>query len=235
MPRTNLKMKLFVCLFPLTISVVAGAQIRVCVNKVTGGIANFPLPLVEASVRCWDGDAFDSDDVMTEVYTTGSDGCATLTYTNLNSWYNCGGWDCTPGWTNPDIYCTISKPGVIVEHYTPVKDNWNQNKLADFGTIYVYPERNCPNENGCGTKQFGEQIREGIDFLTGFNEQCDNHDCCYYDCDETKKSCDDEFRALMYSKCIDEWDAGTPLLVACKAVADVLYGVVDQFGSHAPC
>jgi Group XII secretory phospholipase A2 precursor (PLA2G12) len=225
-------MKLFVVrLFPLLISTVTGAQIKLCVNKVTGGIVNAPpLPLIGASVKCWDEDGIDSDAVMTTTFTTGLDGCVTLTYTKLVAdWFRCG-WDCTPGLTNPDIFCKISKPGVIVDYFTPVKNNWNQDTVANFGTINVYPLRNCPSENGCGAEMFGSQIREGIDWLTGFHEQCDNHDCCYEDCDETQESCDDyEFRALMYSKCNDEYDIGSVLLATCKTSADVMYGVVDEF------
>jgi hypothetical protein len=184
-------------------------------------------------IRCWDEDGVDSDAVMTSEYVTDANGCVTLTYTKKvpSLWNAYTGWDFTPGLTNPDIYCKIWKLGVILEHNTPTTNNWNQNYVANFGTVLVYPERNCPSENGCGGDMFGPQIREGIDFLTGFHEQCDNHDCCYEDCDETQAGCDNEFKAIMYSKCYDDWDYGSVGLAACTTSADVMYGVVNEFAT----
>ena len=87
--------------------------IRICVQAKEGGTAS---ALQGAAVKCYDED-WDADDDMTSTYYTGSDGCATLSYTSKSpKWYNpCTAWDC-PGYTNPDIYCKVTK-----SNYYPVR------------------------------------------------------------------------------------------------------------------
>jgi hypothetical protein len=84
-----------------------GADIKICVNTRELGV---DTTLPGANVKCWDEDPA-QDDEMTETATTGLDGCVTLTYTKQTpKWYNpCAAWDCSPGFTDPDIYCVVTK------------------------------------------------------------------------------------------------------------------------------
>lgn len=111
----------------------------------------------------------------------------------------------------------------------------NQNTVTNFGTVTVFPERNEFNSlgtsNGCGKESMNwEGVPNDVtDFLTGFGDMCDNHDHCYSTCGETQEDCDDEFRAMMYSNCNDDWDS---LVVqnACKTAADGMYEAVKRYG-----
>ena len=93
-------------LFVSALSRASGASISICVQAREGGQ---DTPLAGAAVTCYDED-LDADDSMTSTYTTGSNGCVTLSYTKKTpKWYNpCTAWDC-PGYTNPDIYCVVTK------------------------------------------------------------------------------------------------------------------------------
>lgn len=86
--------------------------------------------------------------------------------------------------------------------------------------------------NGCGPESLWPGIADVASFLTGFGDQCDNHDLCYNNCGETQTSCDEEFRDMMYSECNDFWDsqAGQD---ACKVVADGMYALVRDNGEDA--
>jgi Group XII secretory phospholipase A2 precursor (PLA2G12) len=168
----------------------------------------------------------DADDQMTGVMTTNSVGSVSLTFTSKSpAWYNpCTAWDC-PGYTNPDIYCVITKQG-FYEVYTDTKEDWNQNNVADFGTVLIYPKRTTPvgEANGCGAASFWPGINQIANFLTGFEDQCNNHDYCYSTCSETKIDCDLEFRDMMYSKCNKSWDTSDKSL--CKSVASQMFDLV---------
>lgn len=222
-------MKLQILSLVLALSISSAAQIKVCVQKSfeqqTGTLSN-------ARVRCYDED-IDSDDFMAGSAYTGSNGCVTLSYTKKTpKWYNpCTAWDC-PGYTNPDIYCKITKSGYY-KLFTNTKEDHNQNNLADFGTVTIYKDRsNHPGTmNGCGPADLWSGITNVANFLTGFEDQCNNHDKCYNNCQETKSSCDLEFLYMMYSKCNDSWDFENKS--PCKTAADKMFELVRDRGESA--
>ena len=248
------------------IDVADAASIDICVDKREGGVSS---PLAGASVRCYDEDFGNGDDALTDIATTGSDGCVTLLYKKRSqTWYNpCAAWDCklwidvmclrkakeslkvfsfvalhflridilsSGASPNPDIYCVVVKRGYFPLHTNTMTDQ-NQDAVTDFVVVTIFPERNEYNSlgssNGCGKESMNwEGIPNAVtDFLTGFGDMCDNHDHCYSTCGETQHDCDDEFRAMMHSKCNDDWDS-LSMQVACKSAADGMYDLVDRFG-----
>lgn len=207
--------------FPQCVTAQAGS-IKVCVKTKTPSGAE--VIVSGAYVQCWDED-LDGDDVMTSAVSTGADGCATLTYqVKTPKWYNpCTAWDC-PGYTNPDIYCIVTKVGMY-ELFTNTMEDKGQDTRADFGTVIIYPYRTGPGSaNGCGPASAWPGINQVASFITGFGDQCNNHDYCYNTCAETKLSCDNEFLNMMYSKCNKSWD--TQDKTTCKTVALGMYNLV---------
>jgi hypothetical protein len=218
---------LFLPSFFLLVGVTNAATINICVQSKEEGSTS---PLPGAAVQCWDED-IDADDAMTGTSTTGSNGCVTLSYSKKTpKRYNpCTAWDC-PGSTNPDIYCRITKTD-FYPLCTDTKGNSNQDNIADFGTVTIYPDRTGDATNGCGPASEWDDINEVANFLTGFEDQCNNHDLCYSDCLETQQNCDLEFKYMMYSKCNDSWDFSDKIL--CKSVADGMYALVRDLGATA--
>jgi secretory phospholipase A2 len=115
-------------------------------------------------------------------------------------------------------------------------EDHNQNIVANFGTVYIFPNRVARGDpgtyNGCGPESLWPGITDAATYLTGFADQCNNHDLCYSSCGETQASCDEEFRDMLYSDCNDYWDSqGTK--AACKSVADGMYLLVRNLGADA--
>ena len=97
----------FVVLFLVSCAVHA-AKINLCVKARELGIST---NLQGAAVQCWDEDWNDDDDLITGTTPsyTASNGCIELNYDKKTPAYNpCTAWDC-PGYTNPDIYCKVTK------------------------------------------------------------------------------------------------------------------------------
>jgi hypothetical protein len=115
-------------------------------------------------------------------------------------------------------------------------EDHNQGIVANFGTVYIFPNRVARGDpgtiNGCGPASLWPGINDVANFLTGFADQCNNHDLCYNNCGETQAWCDEEFRDMMYSDCNDFWDSQSTK-AACKAVADGMYALVRDHGSAA--
>ena len=176
---------LFLITTTATVSLCHAATIKLRVMYKEGGQSS---SLAGASVKCWDEDYPDGDDRMTDTETTDSNGRVELTYnkkrksTILNP---TRGWDNFGTNSNPDIYCRIEKDGVFTMH-TPTKYNHNQDKTADFGTIYVYPDRVDRGDpgpiNGCGASYFPSWLRTSTDVVTALKKACNNHDLCYVSC-----------------------------------------------------
>jgi hypothetical protein len=210
-------------------SVIHSAQIRLCVRAMEKGSSE---PLADANVVCYDEDYANGDDIMTgSSKRTGSNGCVTLSYRKKkSSWWNCYGWDCT---TNPDIYCKVKKTGYY-PLYTNTKNNANQERTANLGTVYIFPDRvqrgDVGTINGCGPSDF-DGINNVADFLTGFGDMCNNHDLCYNACGETQQSCDNEFLFMMRSECNDHWDSNKRKQL-CKSVARSMYFMVHTRGEE---
>lgn len=214
-----------------------GARIDICVNTREGGITT-NMGENAATVRCWDEDPGNPDDAMTGTVSTDANGCATLSYSKKSpKWYNpCRGWDCAP-YSNPDIYCIVTTSSNYYHTlYTDTKGGHNQNHPANFGSVTLYPDRvrrgDPGTTNGCGPASNWDGVNDVADFLTGFADQCNNHDLCYNSCEETQRDCDIEFRDLMYSQCNDVHDAVT-LQELCKAVADGMYAIVREYGAES--
>lgn len=224
-------MKLHFLLASLLLVHIANAStINICIKKKEEGYTSM---LSGATVKCWDEDSLDADDLMTGTGTTDSNGCVTLTYTKKISTVlsPCAGWDCT---SNPNIYCKVAKTG-LYPLYTDTKEDWNQTNVANFGTVTIYPDRTGDpggTPNGCGPVTLWPGINSVADILSGFGDQCDNHDLCYGNCYESKKNCDLEFKSMMYSKCNDVWDTKDSKNL-CKSVAYGMYKIVKDYGADA--
>lgn len=100
----------------------------------------------------------------------------------------------------------------------------------------IYPDRvkrgDPGGRNGCGPEVLGPDFANLLNSITGFSDQCDNHDLCYSNCEETKISCDNEFHDILLSQC-NYWHDTLVKGVACKKVADILYNAVRQYGASA--
>jgi hypothetical protein len=234
MQKNTMKVQAVLSPFLLLVGVSTAADIRICVEYKEAGVV---VP-VAADVQCWDEDKITAKQAMTVTSsTTLPGGCTTLTYTK--KWpklYNlCNGWDCFP-FQNPDIYCEVKKSGDYTDTYTNTKMNKNQNIVADFGTVTIFPDRVARGDagsiNGCGPASFWQPINDVTTCLIGFGDACNNHDLCYDNCNETKKDCDMEFRDMMYSKCHDHHDTMSGTII-CKSVAKKMYALVRTFGSDS--
>ncbi len=72
--------------------------------------------------------------------------------------------------------------------------------------------------------------------VAAFHEAgCDGHDRCYSTAGRTKQSCDDEFRRNLRAECNRTYDSifSRPCRTACRAVAQVMYEAVANFGDDA--
>jgi Group XII secretory phospholipase A2 precursor (PLA2G12) len=120
--------------------------------------------------------------------------------------------------------------------YTSTKEDWNQDVAANFGTLNIFPNRVARGDpgttNGCGPESSWPGINDVATYLTGFGDQCNNHDLCYNKCGVTQASCDEEFRDMMISDCNDYWDSQSTK-AACIAVANGMYGLVRDYGYSA--
>ena len=218
---------------PSMVTSDSGANtIKICVKEM---ILVTERPSKYAFVKCYDKDP-NHDDIMVEGF-TGNDGCATLTYSK-DTWDGFNGI----GDKHPDIYCTVNKEG-FVQACPPDKDGHDQSKLADFGTVTLYRDRtgDYGRDNGCGP-EFSEKygLNHLIANVTGFGEQCANHDHCYYDCQiflakknakDAQEFCDKEMYEGMKSNC----NANAGSLVdleqdACLAVAEQIYKGLQTVG-----
>ncbi len=149
-------------------------KIEVCVQEM---ILTTLRPSVGALVECWDKDIDENNDIMGEGK-TGADGCVTISYKNTY-------WDgiLGRGDKNPDIFCSVNK-ATFVQYTPPDLDHHDQSKLAKF-EAYLFRDRSKDygRVNKCGP-EFLEHLglNEFATDLLGFEEECNNHDKCYYDC-----------------------------------------------------
>ena len=220
----------------LAVSHAGTIQLKVVFSE--GGVSE---PLEGASVKCFDEDFIFRDQTMTDTVTTDAQGIATLSYKNKrgNTFFKpCRAWDCgTSSSGRPDIYCIISKSdGYFTTKYTPTLENHNQNNVANFGIIRVYPDRQARGDpgtiNGCGPASIWGGLRDYADFISGFGDVCNNHDLCYNSCLESRNSCDVEFLDLMISTCHNNHDQ-VLLQKNCKNVAYGMIAIVLEFGEDS--
>ncbi len=201
-----------------TLSGADAGTIKICVTLAGQSVAG-------AYVECFDEDTLE-DDFMVDG-TTGSKGCATLTYqTKATSFWNCvNGWDgCV--WSNPDIYCRVSAP-CIAPKKTVTKNNQNQNVVANFGTVTVATDSAFCGDvtwNGCGASALMPPwLIDMATSISGFETSCNSHDVCYAGCSKSRAQCDSEFKASMYA--LSNGNA------ARRAMADGMYMVVRSGGA----
>jgi hypothetical protein len=120
--------------------------------------------------------------------------------------------------------------------YTGTIGDSNQDSVANFGTVYIFPNREARGDpgaiNGCGPASLWPGITDVASFLDDFADQCNNHNLCYNNCGETQVWCDEEFRDMMYSVCNDVGYSQSTK-AACKSVADGMYALVRDHGSAA--
>ena len=108
---------------------------------------------------------------------------------------------------------------------THQKDNHNQNRLADFGTVYVGENSSfCIDDswNGCGPHILPDWLTDMADSVSGFRDQCNEHDVCYGICEKSRAQCEREFKAGMYGECNGDW--------GCEFIADAFHEGVYNFG-----
>lgn len=198
-------------------SFVDAGTIKLCVK-----MAGKPVP--GALVECFDDDV-NNDDFMTQG-TTNSQGCVKLTYqTKITSIWNCRNrWDgCIL--SNPDIYCEVSEE-CIAPKKTATKNNHDQTKVANFGTVTVTAnEAFCGDVSwgGCGPSAlFPPWLMDIADSVSGFEDSCNIHDVCYAGCSKTRSQCDTEFKNNMYAQCKG--------VSTCQLLANVFYTAVDKGG-----
>ncbi len=147
--------------------------IKVCVEEMDKVTAN---PSEGSHVKCYDKDA-NNDDLMGQGITD-DDGCVTISYRDLY-------WDLHLLHWQPDIICEITKEN-FVKSVPPIKNNWNPGQQATFYSI-IYRDRVKEGDygavKGCGP-YWSQGIVGGsvIDWITGFESVCNNHDKCYDDC-----------------------------------------------------
>lgn len=213
----------------LFFSAARAGKIKVCVAGSEAGILRI---LSGAQVKCYDEDTIGNDDHM-GTGTTGSDGCVTISYTTKKPKFGkaCHGWDWCAN--NPDIYCRATK-GIYYKAYSMTSVNKSQSSTLNINIIMFIDrvERGDEgNANGCGPSSMSKFGRDVGNALTGFEDQCKNHDLCYESCKETQKTCDDEFAVMMYSKCNDKWDHKT--VGACYSKVAVLYAAVREAGKDS--
>jgi hypothetical protein len=208
----------FLCALAVMLSVADAGIIKICANLAG-------QPVAGAHVECFDEDTLE-DDFMVDG-TTGTKGCATLTYeTKSTSFWNClKGWDgCV--WSNPDIYCWVSAP-CIAPKKTLTKNNQNQNVVANFGTVAVTTDAAfCGNVswNGCGASAlFPPWLMDIANSVSGFETSCNSHDVCYAGCSKSRAQCDSEFKANMYRQSNGN--------AARQSVADGFYMLVRTGGA----
>ncbi len=163
-------------------------------------------PSKGALVECFDRDPANGDDAMCEGL-TGDDGCVTMQYKKQN-------WDYSPvgNLGNPDIYCVVNKMG-FVQSVPADKDNWDQDTLAKFkATLYRDRTNDYGATNKCGPEWAAKLgINDLVTSILPFDEQCFQHDKCYWDCQILQASgynhtaaqhfCDKEMYDGMLSTC----------------------------------
>jgi len=214
-------------------------------------------PSVGASVHCYDKD-WDSNDFMGSGV-TGADGWATITYKNIR-------WDYDTWWGWPDIMCVVSKSG-FVDAVPAVKDTCDPSKTTYFGTattqvpisddgffegmgnkVILFRDRMGKGDYGktnkCGPDYTGGLPNDIASHYLGFEDQCNNHDKCYYDCQildavggsyrDGFKFCDNEMYYEMSTLCNrNHGNTSFQTDHICKNTANLVYGALNQFGgSH---
>jgi len=182
-------------------------------------------PVSGADVVCWDDDTWSDDDWMASG-TTGSDGCALLSYSTKTNrrWYHCKAWD--DCWGNPDIYCEVS--GTCLQPTsTPTKNNFNQANTAYFDVNVATDSDFCEENygwNGCGPSSIPDFLTDIASDVAGFRDACNKHDVCYVDCNRPRQQCEDEFKSNMYAECDDYF--------LCEFLADLYAAGVTELGGE---
>ena len=125
-------------------------------------------------------------------------------------------------------------------HSTVKKSNHREDRVANFGTIILYPDRknDCTLTRDslgyCGpaSSTAGKAIHTIASsmslteyYFRKFSDGCANHDCCYAS-DVGQRECDDEFYDNLRSLCRDDQET----IAACYAAAYSFYSAVATFG-----
>jgi len=165
-----------------------------------------------ATVDCYDKDFKSDDEIGSGI--TDSYGCTTIQYDD--KWWD---WD----GSSPDIYCRVNKPN-FVEAVPPPSYDVNQEYTVHFA-VTLHRDRVNSHDFGVAnlctpeySKRYGKVFANAI---LGFDEQCINHDKCYYNCqifealdeDVTKGQsfCDNEMYEAMKSQCYLDHDYGSAI------------------------
>jgi len=176
------------------------------------------LPIVGATVKCWDDDYGWDDHVgPSNGVVTDSNGCATLN--DRQCW-----------WEKPDIYCEIeANGGCFRETLTSTKNDHNYRNDLNFGNIVVAKDNDYCTENGygqgyngCGASYFPSWLRDALTEASGFAAPCTAHDSCYEDCTKSQQECDDEFYYDMLGTCAGQSN--------CEFLAYQYFLAVELFG-----
>ena len=223
--QDDMKFSLFVaCLAVILPSAYAG-YINLCANLPNGDAAT------GVHVNCRDYDPVDADDFMASG-TIDETGCVSLYYPRLDyPWYQCyKEWDSCAN-NDPDIYCEIGAPGDCITPITTATANsQNSGSTTNMGTFTVEENENFCSDasfNGCGPSFLPTFLIEILTDVSGFVNECNDHDVCYQDCTQLRSHCDNEFKYDMYAQCDQVQDG------LCDFLADAYYTAVDLAGEDA--
>lgn len=102
----------------------------------------------------------------------------------------------------------------------------NVDVVADFGWIEV--ETNdafCGDAtwNGCGPSSLPDFLSDALDAVSGFQDQCNEHDVCYADCETPREVCEENFHTDMEAECA--WYD-----ILCNFLADLFHASVYYLG-----
>ena len=117
------------------------------------------------------------------------------------------------------LQCIIEKPGMHPTKVLAKKQTSSSSSPSAFPhfihnhkspsitsiSVQLFPDRRCDFHNGCGAEYWPPAMRTLLDAATGFQDECNYHDCCYHECSETRASCDDQFGILMEQQCRNAW------------------------------
>ena len=117
-----------------------------------------------------------------------------------------------------------------------LENNHNQNTLADFGTVSLQEnssfcridDDDIKDWNGCGPPILPDWLTDIADSVSGFRDQCNEHDLCYGICETSRLQCEEEFKAAMYGECNGDGDGDGNW--GCEFIADAFYEIVYNLG-----
>lgn len=124
--------------------------------------------------------------------------------------------------------------------YSQTIENINQ-RSPHLVNMIVYPDRVARGDkgrtNGCGSDLLNLPQLQSIPaqfqaIVNSLDPLCDNAAKCYASCNETKATCDKEFRGLLRNKCNKEISRGlTSPQTTCHSTVELVYERLKSLGN----